>query len=70
MARIRNLDWKDDVVLRSDLEKYVLKNLKWNEILDFVRRDFPNYAWSVGTLSRRLKYLTLNTSTKIPQLKM
>jgi hypothetical protein len=24
--------------------------------LDFVKRDYPNYAWSLGTLSRRLKH--------------
>ena len=25
------------------------------EILDFVKRDFPEYAWSVATLDRRLR---------------
>ena len=51
MARIRNSEWEDDADLRNDLEKYVLKNFKREEILDFVKRDYPNYAWSLGTLS-------------------
>jgi len=55
-ALIRNSDWEDDEQLKSDLQRYVKQNLRRWEILDFVRRDFPEYAWSLGTLSRRLAF--------------
>ena len=55
-ALIRNSDWEDDEQLKSDLQRYVKQNLRGREILDFVRRDFPEYAWSLGTLSRRLAF--------------
>ena len=42
--------------LKSDLQRYVKQNLRRREILDFVRRDFPEYAWSLGNLSRRLAF--------------
>lgn len=53
-ALIRNSDWEDDEQLKSDLQRYVKQNLRRREILDF--RDFPEYAWSLGTLSRRLVF--------------
>ena len=55
MATIRNSEWKEGLNLRNDLEKYVFKNFKREEIVDFVKRDYPNYAWSLGTLSRQIK---------------
>ena len=55
-ALIRSSDWEDDEQLKSDLQRYVKQNLRRREILDFVRRDFPEYAWSLGTLSRRLAF--------------
>ena len=55
-ALIQNSDWEDDEQLKSDLQRYVKQNLRRREILDFVRRDFPEYAWSLGTLSRRLAF--------------
>ena len=54
--RVRNNDWENDDDLKSFLERNVMQNLSRREILDFVRRDFPQYAWSLGTLSRRLKF--------------
>ena len=56
MSRIRNPEWESDEGLKKDLRKYVLENLKRNEVLDFLKRDYPQYAWSLGTLSRRLNY--------------
>ena len=47
--------WKDDEELKADLEQCVRQNLKRSEILDFVKRDFPEYAWSIATLDRRLR---------------
>ena len=58
-ALIRNSDWEDDEQLKSDLQRYVKQNLRRREILDFVRRDFPEYAWSLGTLSRRLAFFVI-----------
>ena len=55
MSRIRNLDWQEDEELREDLQRYVLQNLQRKEVLDFVERDYPQYAWSLPTLSRRKK---------------
>ncbi|XP_028394391.1 uncharacterized protein LOC114518567 [Dendronephthya gigantea] len=64
--RIRNPDWEEDAELKQDLNRYVLQNLSRREILDFVSRDYAQYAWSLGTLSRRLaffniKYVEYNT---------
>ena len=56
---IRNDDWENDDDLKSVLERYVIQNLSRREILDFVRRDFPQYAWSLGTLSRRLAFFDI-----------
>ena len=44
MAAIHNSERVHDLELKADIEKYVLKNLKREEILDFVRYDNPNYA--------------------------
>ena len=41
---------------RLHLKKYVAENYKRKEIIDFVRRDFPNYSWSIPTLDRRLRH--------------
>ena len=55
IARIASSSWKDDEELKADLEQYVRQNLKRSEILDFVKRDFPEYAWSIAALDRRLR---------------
>ena len=69
MSRIRNPDWEDDEELKADLNKYVQKNYKRSEVLDFVQRDYPQYTWSLPTLSRRLarfdiKYVDYETDLK------
>ena len=66
-GRVRNSEWQRDEQLKSDLEKYVERNLSRKEILDFVAPDYPQYAWSFGTLVRRLgffnvKYVRYDTS--------
>ena len=53
---IRNPEWENYEALRSDLEKYVRQNLHRNEILDFVKLDYPMYAWSLRSLGRRLQF--------------
>ncbi len=64
-----NSSWKDDEKLTKDLDQYVRENLKRSEILDFVKQDFPEYAWSIATLDRRLRhfeirYIDYNTSVE------
>ena len=54
-SRKRNPDWQED----AELKRYILKNLSRREILDFVSRDYAQYAWSLGTLSRRLAYFDI-----------
>ena len=51
--------WYEDQVIKKDLKRCVQKNLKRKEILDFMKRDYPMYAWSLSTLARRLKYFDI-----------
>ena len=69
MSRIRNPDWVTDEILKTDIQKYVLYNYKRNKVLDFVQRDYPQYTWSLPTLSRRMakfeiKYVDYDTDIK------
>ena len=54
MSRIRNPTWENNENLKADIQKYVLQNLPRKEVLDFLGRDYPQYAWSLATLSRRM----------------
>ncbi|XP_078484142.1 uncharacterized protein LOC144744114 isoform X2 [Ciona intestinalis] len=53
------MDWQNDVVLTGALQNYVRQSIKRLEILDFVKRDFPQYPWSLRTLCRRLKFFNI-----------
>ena len=55
-VRIRCSDWEKEEQLKSDLERYVLAKYSRQEILDFASRDYPEYAWSLPTFSRRLNF--------------
>ena len=49
MAYIRNIHWKEDDILKSDLKKYVREDLRRTEILDFMKRDFSGvYLLLIG----------------------
>ena len=48
--------WKGDSSLADDLAKYVLKNFKRTEVLDFVKCDYSCYQWSLPTLDRRFRF--------------
>lgn len=48
-----------DERLKNNLNQYVKENLKRSEILDFVKRDFPEYPWSIATLDRRLRHFEI-----------
>ena len=58
-ARIRNAGWMEDLRLKQDLEKYVRQGLKRDEILNFMERDFGEYAWSLRTLDRRMRHFDI-----------
>ena len=50
------------------LTRYVKENLRRNEVLDFVSRDFSDYAWSVRTLDRRLQYFGITYTDRTVQV--
>ena len=51
---MKNQELENDEALRIDLEKYVRQNLRRFEMLDFVKLQYPMYAWSLRSLARRL----------------
>ena len=53
-------NWINDVGLEQDLKVYVQKNLKRKEILDFMKRNYEQYCWSIATLDRRLRFFDIN----------
>lgn len=53
------LSWKTNIALKSDLQKYVAQNLRRSEVLDFMKKDFPIYPWSLPTLDRRLRHFNI-----------
>ena len=55
-ARIRKSDWEDDNDLKNDLASFVSLNLKRMEILDFMRKDYPMYAWSLRNVAWRMQF--------------
>ena len=56
---VQNSEWKRDELLQNDLKKHVFGNLKRNEILDFIKRDYSQYAWSLSSLKRRLAFFDI-----------
>ena len=58
-TRIRHVNWIHYKQLEATLRKLVGDNLKRTEILDYMLRDFPEYAWSLRTLDRRLRYFDI-----------
>ena len=63
-ARIRDTNWINDKHLEDTLRKLVGDNLKRTEILDYMQRDFPGYAWSLRTLDRRIRYFNIYKTDK------
>jgi hypothetical protein len=59
MARIRNNSWQDYLELKEALQHYTKSVLNRTEILDFMQRDFSQYAWSPRTLDRRLQHFEI-----------
>jgi hypothetical protein len=59
MSHVREALWKNDNDLQESMVNYVGQNLQRREILDFLTRDFPQYAWSLRSLDRRLCHFNL-----------
>ena len=57
MSRIRNSDWENDEELKNDIQHYVLQNLSRREILDFMKRNYPQYTFSRRMAFFALKYI-------------
>ena len=55
MSDFREAMWKNNADLKEALLKYVGQGLQRREMLDFLARDFPLYAWSLRALNRRLR---------------
>ena len=45
--------------LETDLRRYVSAGLERSEILDFMKRDYGFYSWSIRTLARTLQSYTI-----------
>ena len=59
MKRIRSDAWKEDNNLKTTLQEYVRRRYTRSEITISVKKQFPQYAWSVPTLSNRLRYFEI-----------
>ena len=55
LSDFREALWKNNANLIEALPKYVGRGLQRREMLDFLTRDFPRYAWSLRMLDRRLR---------------
>jgi hypothetical protein len=55
----RNGEWQSDCQLEEEMKKFVKQGIKRREMLDFLMRDFPHYAWSIPTLDRRLRHFNI-----------
>ena len=58
-AQIQNEESQQDDDLKDMLARYLKEHLRCREILDFVCRDFGQYAWSLRSLDRRLEYFNI-----------
>ena len=48
-----------DTDVKEELQKYVCQGLKRDEILNFMVRDFGDYAWSMRTLDGRMRHFDI-----------
>ena len=48
--------WKEDDLPEEATKPYFKQGLKREEAIDFLRKDFPQYALSSRTLDRRLRH--------------
>ena len=58
-AYFRNDAWKEDVFLKEEMSRYVKQGLQQDKILDFLKKNFAQYAWSLRSVDRRLRYFDI-----------
>lgn len=51
--------WQNNLQLKTAMENYVSSNIQRKEMLDFLKRDFNEYPWSMRTLDRRLRHFKI-----------
>ena len=51
--------WQNNCKLEEDLKKYVAANMQRLEILDYMKKDYAVYKWSLRTLDRRLNHFNI-----------
>ena len=53
------MEWQNDEEMQSFIKHYVMQNMKLSEVLDFLKRDYPECAWSLSTLDRSMRYFDM-----------
>ena len=53
------VNWQNNCKLEEDLKKYVAANMQHLEILDYRKKDYAVYKWSLRTLDRRLNHFNI-----------
>ena len=56
--------WKEDVNLKNEMENYAREGLQLSEMIDFLKRDFSHYKWSIRSLDRRLRFFEIYYNDK------
>eukprot|EP00794_Sanderia_malayensis_P013092 gene13092-14434_t len=51
--------WFADQELENNLLTYVSQNMQRREILDYMKRDFSCYPWTIATLDQHLRYFNI-----------
>ena len=62
-AYFRDDGWKEDVFLKEEMSRYIKQGLQRQEILDFLKRDFAQYA-CIRTVNRLLRYFDIYYNDK------
>ena len=55
-------EWKEDMSLKEKLLDYVRQGIQWKEMLDYLRRDFSFYSYSIAILNRIIYYTDNNVT--------
>ena len=53
------VNWQNNCKLNEDLKKYVAANMQRVEILDYMKKDYAVYKWSLRTLDCRLNHFNI-----------
>ena len=69
---MRNVEWKSDTALMAALQEYSRQNFQGSEVLSFLERDFPQYAWNLHIFDwglRELKITRVDKGVRVEQLR-